>query len=139
MEFVDIFGCRLPFMDQLKINQSQLCSDVSKVLEYQKEWNKIKQNVIEEEVCPMIKRCKRSMIKISESLHAEKAKMNTSDIYIKIIDPTLQLITDSYSYDGQSFIGDIGGTLGLLLGYSFMSAVDLIEFIWSRIVQKLFH
>lgn len=125
-------------MEQLKTNRTKLCSNASSVLEYQKQWKQI-QTKSKSNECPMIKRCKRSLIEINESLHAEKAKTNTSEIFIKIIDPTLQLITDSYSYDGQSFIGDIGGTLGLLLGYSFMSVIDLIEFIWIKVVEKFRH
>ena len=45
----------------------------------------------------------------------------------------IQYIDDSVSYNAQSFIGEVGGTLGLMLGLSFMSAVDFIQYLIDRL------
>ena len=64
---------------------------------------------------------------------------NDSSITIQYGNPYLQVIKDSVSYDLQSLIGEVGGTLGLLLGLSFLSIFDLLEhllnvcFDWSNL------
>ena len=52
---------------------------------------------------------------------------NDSSLTIQYGNPFLQVIKDSVSYDLQSLIGEVGGTLGLLLGLSFLSIFDLLE------------
>ena len=52
---------------------------------------------------------------------------NDSSLTIQYGNPYMQVIKDSVSYDLQSLIGEVGGTLGLLLGLSFLSIFDLLE------------
>ena len=52
---------------------------------------------------------------------------NRSSVIIQYVNPYVQIIKDSHSYDMQSLVGEVGGTLGLLLGFSFMSIFDLIQ------------
>ena len=42
---------------------------------------------------------------------------------------------DSISYDLQSLIGEIGGTLGLTLGLSFYSLLDLVEYLEQKFMK----
>ena len=55
-----------------------------------------------------------------------------SYLKIQIENPNVLTIVDSYSYDIQSFIGEVGGTLGLFLGLSAMSFVDFVGFIYRK-------
>ena len=40
-----------------------------------------------------------------------------------------------YIYDGGSFLSEIGGYLGLFLGYALISMVDFVENIWNSICK----
>ena len=40
---------------------------------------------------------------------------------------------DFVSYDFQSLVGEVGGTLGLMLGLSVLSFVQLLEYIIEKI------
>jgi hypothetical protein len=50
-------------------------------------------------------------------------------ITVKYVDPIVEFNIDSISYDEQSMISEIGGTLGLTIGWSGLSIVSL--FIWA--------
>ena len=130
-QFIDKFGCRFPFMEQLTTNQSQVCNQDLK--EKEKFWNSQTKPDLD---CPFIQRCKRSMFKIIKE-HENTDNYNISDNYISITSPIIQDIKDHYSYDMQSFIGEVGGTLGLMLGYSFMTLVDFLERIFLILRQKM--
>ena len=47
----------------------------------------------------------------------------------------VQNVEDNIAYDFQSFIGEVGGTLGLFLGLSFVSFIEFTEFL----IGKIFH
>jgi hypothetical protein len=52
-----------------------------------------------------------------------------TSINVKYVDPIVEFNIDSISYDEQSMISEIGGTLGLTIGWSGFSIVSL--FIWA--------
>ena len=56
----------------------------------------------------------------------------SSKLRISLVNINIQYVTDSVNYNAQSFIGEVGGTLGLMLGLSFMSAIDFLEFFVSK-------
>ena len=86
--------------------------------------------------CPQMPRCKRSVYKLAIKPNAYLAHSSTgSALKIQLESPNVQTIEDSVAYDVQSLIGEVGGTLGLFLGLSTMSFIDLFEFIF----RKLFH
>ena len=85
-----------------------------------------------EKNCPKMPKCKRFLY-LSEDVEAHHHGYDSS-LTIKLTDPNILTIVDSYSYDLQSFVGEIGGTLGLFLGLSMFSIVDCIEYV----VRKLF-
>jgi hypothetical protein len=62
---------------------------------------------------------------------------NTSMVILKIQSPTIEYIVDTYYYDAQSFIGEVGGTLGLLLGLSILSLVDVINWLITKITNQI--
>ena len=49
--------------------------------------------------------------------------------------PIVEYNIDSISYDLQSLIGEIGGTLGLTLGLSLYSLLDLVEYLEQKFMK----
>ena len=49
---------------------------------------------------------------------------------------SIQLDVDSYSYDIQSFVGEVGGTLGLFLGLSIFSFVGFVEYVLRKMYSE---
>ena len=82
-----------------------------------------------------IPKCWRSMIK--QTLAKETEFMNNeSKLEIQLENPNVLTIVDSYTYDIQSFVGEVGGTLGLFLGLSIFSFVEFIEYILRKIYSE---
>ena len=57
-----------------------------------------------------------------------------SVVKIKFESSIVLNIVDYYTYDLQSLIGEVGGTLGLFMGLSIYSFVDFFEYV----INKLF-
>ena len=73
------------------------------------------------------------------SLSEEKAREYSTEVAEVIIQyetPNIQVIKDSFTYDMQSLIGEVGGTLGLLLGFSFASIFDLFDNILDSFAKR---
>ena len=62
-----------------------------------------------------------------------KDNTNVSKVYISLESEFVQNIIDSYAYDLQSLIGEVGGTLGPFLGLSTYSVVEFVTFIIEKI------
>ena len=58
-------------------------------------------------------------------------------ITFHMADPIVEYNIDFISYDLQSLVGEIGGTLGLTLGLSIYSLIDLIEYL-EKVANKYF-
>ena len=58
-------------------------------------------------------------------------------ITFHMADPIVEYNIDFISYDLQSLVGEIGGTLGLTLGLSIYSLIDFIEYL-EKVVNKYF-
>jgi hypothetical protein len=81
------------------------------------------------ETCSKNPKCQRSIYQMNlQPLKDVLPGINNSLLKIQLASPHVQYIEDSHSYDFQSFIGEVGGTLGLFLGLSFLSIVNCIEF-----------
>ena len=87
-------------------------------------WKNLKNGEVDE--CPLIKRCQRAVYKLYENFETKEGN-DSSQLILKPLDSTVQYIKDDYAYDTQSFIGEVGGTLGLMLGLSFISIFDFID------------
>ena len=90
---------------------------------------------LHEATCPKWPKCKRSLYNM-ESLSSEAYKSIDAGLRIKLRNPHVLNIVDSYSYDVQSFIGEVGGTLGLFLGLSMFSIVEFIEYILRKVFNE---
>lgn len=123
---IDVNLC--PIFDDLK---NMTISD------YAKDWQKI-QNESLTDSCPHFPRCDRSFFQVTEStLYSEAlAKDKVSRFVLRPVTSTVQYVVDSYTYDDQSFVGEVGGTLGLFLGYSFISVVDFFEYVCLKLLRK---
>ena len=49
-----------------------------------------------------------------------------SRLHVNLSDPIVEYNIDAISYDLQSLVGEIGGTLGLTIGLSFLSFSEYI-------------
>ena len=84
--------------------------------------------------CPQMPMCKRSLYKLNNKSNVYLGHSTTgSALKIQLESPDVQVIEDSFAYDLQSLIGEVGGTLGLFLGLSTMSFIDFIEFISKKL------
>ena len=129
-EFIDKMGCRLPFMEQLVTNQTIICEMRESVSDYYHLWKAVQNSSAVD--CPMIKRCIRTEYELFES--HEMSLFNDSITFNLIpLTSTVQYVKDEYAYDAQSFIGEVGGTLGLMLGLSFTSIFDFLEYALAKL------
>ena len=58
-----------------------------------------------------------------------------STIELVLASPIVEYNIDSISYDLQSLIGEIGGTLGLTLGLSIYSLMDFVEYVEEKLFK----
>jgi hypothetical protein len=74
--------------------------------------------------CSPVAPCRRNIYDSSFEPWKKNTVTNGSALRIQLASPNVQYIEDSRSYDEQSLIDEVGGTLGLLLGLSFFSIFD---------------
>ena len=79
--------------------------------------------------CIHLPKCQRAMYKaqLQPSSYLGHST-NGSVLKIQFDSPSVMVIKDDEGYDFQSCLGEVGGTLGLFLGLSFLSIIDGIEF-----------
>ena len=123
-EILQIFGCRLPWMNSIDFGQDfDFCKNASVVQKARLEATKIHYKD-----CNRFSRCNRAKYQIVGSEVEDTQTNMKSKLTLQFANTDVQVVKDFYSYDAQSLIGEVGGTLGLLLGMSFMSIFDLINF-----------
>ena len=128
-KFIEKYNCSLPWMSQFEFGNHTLCESDSvpnmDVIDLILESEMLYENAKNE--CKNYLPCKRSMYQAL--FEQEEAPMGTESttLLIQYSSPYIQVIKDSWSYDLQSYIGEVGGTLGLLLGLSFASVFDFLE------------
>ena len=73
------------------------------------------------------KKVANDVAKINKDIKKLRKLMN-SRLHVNLSDPIVEYNIDAISYDLQSLVGEIGGTLGLTIGLSFLSFSEyLIE------------
>ena len=96
-------------------------------------WNGLKNRIMSRRLCPSGLKCNRSIYNVrTELTKSAVLDDNKAIVDIQIESPTVQNVIDSYSYDSQSLVGEIGGTLGLFLGLSTYSFVEFITYILEK-------
>ena len=90
---------------------------------------------VEDQDCPDIPKCKRSLYKVDIKEESRENNSNHASVIIKLESSNVQNIVDTIAYDLQSLIGEVGGTLGLFLGLSTYSFVELIEYLMNKLFK----
>ena len=93
---------------------------------------KLEYNSIQTKTMP---KCGRSMYKTTLT-REYGGKFGNTVLKIQLENPNILTIVDSYSYDIQSFVGEVGGTLGLFLGLSVFSFVEFAEYLLRKMYSE---
>ena len=81
-------------------------------------------------------KCVRSIYKTTVTTKASGPPDYYLSLRIRLENPNVLTIVDSYSYDIQSFVGEVGGTLGLFLGLSVFSFVEFAEYLLRKMYSE---
>ena len=81
-------------------------------------------------------KCVRSIYKTTVTTKESGPPDYDLSLKIRLENPNVLTIVDSYSYDIQSFVGEVGGTLGLFLGLSVFSFVEFAEYILRKMYSE---
>ena len=131
MRFIEKHNCTLPWMNHFEFGDFTLCESDS--VPNMDLYDLIQESlqVNENAECENYLACKRSIYedRLEQELIAQPIDKRKSELIIRYSSPYIQVIKDSWGYDMQSYIGEVGGTLGLLLGLSFASIFDLFEYL----------
>ena len=57
---------------------------------------------------------------------------NHTSVEIVVQSPTVSIIKEEDAYPLESFVADIGGVLGLFVGFNFLQIVDLIDLLRTK-------
>ena len=76
--------------------------------------------------CPSIQSCTHIDYILSVSSNINIGSNNPSTIGIEFCKPVVEYHIEEVSYDLQSLIGEVGGTMGLTVGLSFLSIIEWI-------------
>ena len=85
------------------------------------------------EGCTELPKCKRPIYKID--IQTEDYGGTNALVTVQLESPNVLNIVDSYAYDLQSLVGEVGGTLGLFLGLSSYSLVEFVAFVIERLFK----
>ena len=81
-------------------------------------------------VCPYGLKCNHPIYNTRTEL--TKSTTERATLYIQLESPIVHNVIDSYSYDSQSLVGEVGGTLGLFLGLSTYSLVEFVTYFMEK-------
>ena len=124
------FTCDATFLfnaSHLQKSNLTQCSK-SKTLEILQELLKSQENVSD---CQIRQACHQTKY----TMNVEKFKSNRTLIGILYDDPVVEHHNAYRSYDVQSLLGEIGGTLGLTLGMSLSSVNDYIDLFLQKVFE----
>lgn len=132
---INRYNCRLPWMNPKEFDEEYLlCEPEGGFTDLLADWDKAVKNA--EKTCQNIPQCKRSLYSVtSERIPGKVASEIRAIIKLELGNTAVQFIEDSYYYDAQSLIGEVGGTMGLLLGLSFLSFFDFIDYLVRSLCQ----
>ena len=83
-----------------------------------------------ERPCTKIKYSVRKEQEIEDAYESNKNGTIGTIVEIEIVNELVTYVEEYFTYDFQSFIGEVGGTFGIFLGFSMLSLLsDFIRFI----------
>ena len=124
--FLDSYGCEIvmnrygPHLEDLRETRLKLC-DISTHTIFVEEFKNLSRKY--ESECPSRQPCQH--VKYFITLFDKEIEDNSSSIIkIQLSDAIVEYGIEEISYDLQSLIGEVGGTLGLTIGLSFLAISD---------------
>ena len=96
-------------------------------------WRDIRYDIRRNKTCPSGLKCNHPIYNTRTEL--TKSTTERATLHIQLESPTVQNVVDSYSYDSQSLVGEVGGTLGLFLGLSTYSLVEFITYFMEKFLN----
>ena len=145
--FLKHYNCLLPWMNDKTLDACPIIE--TKYLQNEtifeslqtkvQKWDDIQHEIKKKKKCPSGSKCNRPMYNIktefTQSTVADFADDYKAIVDIQLESPTVQNVVDSYAYDSQSLIGEVGGTLGLFLGLSTYSLVEFITYFMEKFIN----
>ena len=126
-------------LDYFEINQDQELCSKKNFFRYFKLLFWIKHSrlseVIKEYGC--LPKCK--MLQYSfEAIHkrSDWTPNWTAEVYIQPKSSIVEFSTEYYTFDGNDLVGNIGGNLGLFLGWSFLTFIEALSFVLCMVRFK---
>ena len=136
--FVKMMGCKMPWMAITTANEfCKAPKSLKTMVKFMISSSGISclydpcpiNRTLADQACPKVQFCKQSLFKFQES---SKETKWTATLKLTVGEDYVVYVTDFISYDFNSFFGEVGGTLGLLLGYSL---AHIFEFLIQSLKQ----
>ena len=84
-------------------------------------------------ICNSKHACHQDKYKLSEKMaHKSNFPADKIQMIFTIKDPAVTHYDSTINYDDQSLVGEVGGTIGLTLGLSFLSLAELLAWIINK-------
>ena len=134
------YDCRLPWMDIHQFDTKIPWCNTNETFHLLDDgfydWNALMKSSKVKEICGQSPKCHRTMYDLQIENEPKKCK-NCANIKIQLARPEVVTIEDFEAYDSQSLIGEVGGTFGMLLGFSFLTIFDATHFFLEKIQRTL--
>ena len=100
-------------------------------------WRDIRYDIRRNKVCPSGLKCNHPIYNMrTELTKSTTVSDEKATLHIQLESPIVQNVVDSYAYDSQSLVGEVGGTLGLFLGLSTYSLVEFITYFMEKFLNR---
>ena len=148
MAFLNNYGCRLPWMNEIDFGNG---FDLCPILGHPNgtyhnlvtKWYSHLTSFDLKRLCQFQPPCTRSIYdKSLEDWIWDSVPMpstHEAKLRIQLSNPDVQVIQDQFVYDTQSLIGEVGGTMGIFLGLSCLSILDLIKVAFTYFGRRFIH
>uniref|UniRef100_T1J8P5 Uncharacterized protein n=1 Tax=Strigamia maritima TaxID=126957 RepID=T1J8P5_STRMM len=130
-------NCRIPPMPNVVAKKElQLCSNAADLNKTQ--FSVIRRFELRENMqcndCP--RRCKEVLFNILQDV-VKPGKNGSTVLHIYIPDNTIDSLNEKYTYDFVTFLCELGGTLGLFLGFCSLTLIELVEVVFGFLLFQL--
>ena len=141
--FIKDYECHLPWM---KNKTTKICPIIEEksihneiILESLQtkveKWRDIRYDIRRNKICPSGLKCNHPIYNMRTEL-TKSIDSKRATLHIQLESPIVQNVIDSYAYDSQSLVGEVGGTLGLFLGLSTYSLVEFITYFMEKFLDR---
>ncbi|KAJ8882799.1 hypothetical protein PR048_014613 [Dryococelus australis] len=123
-QLTDRYGCTTPFMQAIALPH---CNNASSMFELVRDYMGARWNV---SLCNCPRPCKSVLYQsfvLNRRNMTNSMDPNLSQLYVFYSSHIVKNIREHYSYNWNSFLADLGGSLGFLLGLSVIGLLELLE------------